>query len=278
MQHPFPVLAGEYASLLARMVITRADDAHRAAQRLLQTKFHFIDVSAKMGVPMMWGMASFEREASSDFRLSPAQGDPWDRKSVNAPRDLGPYASWEAAAEAAYHIDGLDAVGAKNWIWARACYEGELFNGFGPRLHGIHTGYLWSGTNIYDCGKYTSDGYWDPDVRDEQLGIIPLMVMLLALDPSLALADELPAAAKADIVAPQPVPLGHGGGDPGHDTFWIQASLNIVMGAGLEVDSNFGRVTRRAVVAFQQSHGLEPDGLVGPLTIQALLIALQTPA
>lgn len=280
MQHPFTVLAGEYASLLAGMRITRADDARRVAQGLLVTKYHFADVSAKTGVPLAWGMASFEREAASNFRLSPAQGDPWDRKSVNVPRNLGPYPNWEAAAEEAYHIDGLDALGSGNWTWARGCYEGELFNGFGYRAHGIHSPYLWAGTNVYDRGKYTSDGNWDPNVRDQQLGIVPLMVMLIELDPRLALMDALPVAMAMDtrIPGPRTVPLGLGGASLTRDAAWIQRSLNGLPGTGaLVVDGSYGRNTRRAVVAFQQSRGLEPDGIAGPLTVMAIENALPPP-
>ncbi len=281
MQHPFDALAGEYASLLAGMTITRADDAKRVAGGILAGKYQFVPVYAKTGVALAWSLASFEREASSNFRLSPAQGDPWDRVSVNVPRGRGPFQNFEAAAIDAYHLDGLDAVGATNWTWARACYEGELFNGFGYRARGIHTPYLWAGTNVYDRGKYTADGQFDPNVRDQQLGIVPLMVMLLALDSSLALADVLPAAASSSTPVPQPVPVGLGGGDAAHDAAWIQASLNKFAGGNgtpLVVDGNYGRATRRAVVAFQQWASLAPDGIAGPATIAALEAALAAAA
>ena len=87
-------------------------------------------------------------------------------------------------------------------------------------------------------------------------------------------SSGLPAAASAQIPAPQPVPLGLGGASQIHDAKWIRASLNAVAGARLNVDGNFGRVTKRAVIAFQASHGLEPDGIAGPLTIAALEAAL----
>src|SRR3954468_17890419 len=49
------------------------------------------------------------------------------------------------------------------------------------------------------------------------------------------------------------------------------------LGASLEVDGDFGRDTEDAVIAFQEKHGLDADGVVGPLTAQALELAAANP-
>ncbi len=265
MQHPFSILASEYATLLAAMRLDddREHELKARAATVLDLahdhRFEWADIEYRTGVPRLWGMASFERESSSDYSRSPAQGDRWDKISVNVPRGLGPYRCWGDACEAAYAIDKLDEVGKANWSWARACYEGELYNGFGPRTHGRHTGYLWSWTNVYMGGKYVADGKWDPDHRDEQCGMVPMMAVLLKFDASLALADEFPAA----LILATPDGL--------KDAAWVQTRLN-ALGADpqLVVDGSYGRATRRAVAAFQAAHRLAPDGLAGPLTIAAL--------
>jgi hypothetical protein len=46
----------------------------------------------------------------------------------------------------------------------------------------------------------------------------------------------------------------------------LQAMLNAENKAGLEVDGEFGVFTYSAVNKFQTAHGLERDGIVGPLT------------
>jgi len=287
MQHPYEVLALEYGTLLAAMHVDPGREHELAARAVVVRELgerhrdEWAEVAAKTGVPRLWGLASFERESSSDYSRSPAQGDRWDRVSVNVPRGLGPYQDWGDACVAAYGIDQLDKVGAPNWTWARGCYEGELYNGFGPRAHGRRTGYLWSWTNIYTGGKYVADGKWDPDTQDQQCGMVPMMAALVRLDASLALADALPApstppagAAGAGRQVPPPasVPIGVGGGPAGDNAAeWLQAALNH-LGADpqLVVDGCYGRHTRRAVRAFQAAHGLAPDGLVGPLTLSAL--------
>jgi GH25 family lysozyme M1 (1,4-beta-N-acetylmuramidase) len=49
-------------------------------------------------------------------------------------------------------------------------------------------------------------------------------------------------------------------------------------GATVDVDGDFGPATRTAVVSFQSAHGLEPDGIVGPNTWQALVTTVQAGA
>jgi hypothetical protein len=188
--------------------------------------------------------------------------------STHVPRGEGPFKDWTAAQVRAYQIDGLDK--RANWTWERSCYEWELFNGFGYRAHGVHSPYLFAGTNIYARGKYDSDGHWDPADEDEQLGVIPVMARIAALRPDLALPfpfpTSTPAAATAPVPAvPMPPPIGV------HDAAALQRALNALGAApALDVDDNYGRETRRAVAAFQKSAGLDVDGLAGPATWSAI--------
>jgi hypothetical protein len=58
-------------------------------------------------------------------------------------------------------------------------------------------------------------------------------------------------------------------GDRGPDVLALQKRLN-ELGAGLKEDGVFGTGTRAAVMAFQGSHRLRPDGVVGARTLAAL--------
>lgn len=279
MKQPFEALRPEYESLLASMVITRAREVDEVARRLIG----FIDAGRYRAgcsitqVPQAFAAASFEREADSNFRLNPAQGAPLGERSRIIPHN-GPFADWTTAQIAAYRIDLLDAVGAANWTWPRACYEGETFNGFGYRAHGVHTPYLWAGTNVYRIGKFVGDNHFAWEV-DAQLGIIPLMKRIVTLRPDLDLAAVAVIAGPSPVIKPpEPLPEGL------HDARALQRALNelpeAAFAAGyhcelpLVEDDSYGRATRRAVEAFQAAHKLKVDGLAGAATWSVINEAL----
>jgi Putative peptidoglycan binding domain/D-alanyl-D-alanine carboxypeptidase len=68
--------------------------------------------------------------------------------------------------------------------------------------------------------------------------------------------------------APMPEPLLTIG-DRGPDVLALQRRLN-TLGADLKLDGEFGTATHAAVIAFQGSKGLRPDGVVGTTTRAAL--------
>jgi lysozyme family protein len=274
MQHPLTALHDDYASWVAHAEIL--PERHAAvtavAQRIVSVQQRFAHVSTLTGIPVDWMGSSFYREADLDFHCSPAQGDRWDRRSVNVPRGLGPYPDWDSSALVAYHIDGIDLVGAPNWDWVRKCYESEIMNGFGyrDRWH-IRSPYVVGATNLQQRGKYVRDGVFDPNVMDTQIGMLPIMMEVIRLMPALGGASAAPAAAAVPPPAETPPrsPLAE------HDVSWLQASLNKVHPAWtLTVDDIYGKKTRNAVRSFQQEHGLAVDGIAGPETFAAVEAAL----
>ena len=63
-------------------------------------------------------------------------------------------------------------------------------------------------------------------------------------------------------------------GYPSHSVTGLQADLNAIADAGLDVDGGFGPLTVRALETFQASHGLVIDGVPGPSTWAALDMAM----
>src|SRR5947209_65689 len=101
MQHPFTVLAPEYQRRLSALTITRQAQVTARAKAILRRSeviANFRPVQAALGIPIIWMICSFERESGMDFTRSPAQGDRWDRVSVNVPRGVGPFKSFSDAA------------------------------------------------------------------------------------------------------------------------------------------------------------------------------------
>lgn len=264
----FEALKAGYERDLLSFRITDMPQTIETAKRVLRGKDRFLPVQEQLKIPAIWMMASFEREASSNFNLSPAQGDPWRRKSVNEPKGRGPFSSWEASALDAYRFDRIQDFPADTWTWAFAAYTGERFNGFGFRNHGIRSAYLWAGTNMYTIGMYISDGSWRPGVRDHRVGIIPVMRLMNQLDPTLHLVDALP------VMIPPPIePVDeHERSDED-----LQKALNHLNFGPLVEDGNFGKRTEAALRRFQEANKLVADGIPGKLTWAAIDKALNAP-
>lgn len=183
MQFTFTSLEPEYQAMLAAAKVTEASAAKAVATKLLANKARFAAVEKTTGVPAIWIMPVWWRENPS-FNSYLGNGDSLHRATVHVPKGRGPFGSWEEGAEDALKLDHITEVAS--WSWPRACYQWELWNGFGPRMHGRPTGYVWAGTDQYRGGKYVADGVWSPGTWDKQLGTYCIAQALIELDPDLS--------------------------------------------------------------------------------------------
>lgn len=269
MNHPFIELKAEYESWVAniRPLPNRIEEIDHVARRLIRPEnlAHYDPVFAKIGVPQVVQATICEREDGNDFSKSPAQGDPWNKVSTHVPRGIGPFKSWEESAIYSWTVaDRLNVLSVPKWTLPYFCFKMEGYNGFGYRAHRIRTPYVVGGSVLQEKGKYTSDGHYDSDHMDTQIGCLPIALRMIELSPSLALSDAIAVVTDAPSIIPQagPVPQSLGGGLTG--TKWVQASLNIAMNISppLDVDGSFGRQTRAAVRRFQVKHGMPDTGLI----------------
>ena len=279
MLHPFAELRSEYDTLLAGCQITARDAVdHVVRTRLLPAMPRYVKALALIGahVPPALIAALHNRESDANFNTYLGNGERLDRVTRLVPKGRGPFlppveGAWERGAADAIRLDGLDNNTAP-WSMAYALWKAEGYNGFGPRMHGRHSGYLWAGTNIYNGGKYTetpAGSTWNPDMWDQQLGVVPILLKIAELAPQFAITGMPSITAPSMVPAPRPVPEAVGGS---FDVRWVQSTLNKwaeqTPGAEswypLETRTGiFGNVTRRAVREFQAAHGLTVDGLVG---------------
>ena len=119
------------------------------------------------------------RESSFNLHTWLANGDPlFDHygtplETTHVPRGLGPCTTWQDAAVLSFQNNKI----SKNTDWSlpSALYQLECWNGKGYMNQGILSPYLWSGTNHYTIGKYSSDGNYDPILKDLQLGCVPIL-------------------------------------------------------------------------------------------------------
>lgn len=172
------------------------------AKRLCAPKAKAIyrELEAVTSVPWYAIAVIHEREASQRWDRSIAQGDRWDRKSVNVPRGRGPFPDFKAAAIDALANCAPYASKWKDWSEGGALTLLELYNGTGYELyHNMASPYLWAGTQHYVRGKYTSDGHFDGNAVDQQLGVAILIKQMMAIDSEVTFGQ--PAHGPDEILA-----------------------------------------------------------------------------
>lgn len=167
----------EFAAALAKI-----------AQRLIAQKARYEAVGTTTSVPWWVIAVIHERESSQDFRKSLAQGDPWDRVSVHVPSGRGPFASWEEAAVDALVECAPRAAQWTDWSAGGALTLLEEYNGLGYARRSIPSPYVWASTDQYVSGKYVSDGVFDPNTVDRQLGCAALILAMQQIDQSIVLS------------------------------------------------------------------------------------------
>lgn len=160
-------------------------DFSHIARILVAAKPRYERVQAVTGVPWFVVAVIHERESSQSWDSQLAQGDPLGEKSIHVPAGRGPFATWEGGAFDALVNCHPYAARNKDWSVGGTLTKLEEYNGLGYANKGIPSPYVWSGTNIYTKGKYTSDGHYDPDKVDLQPGCAALILHMMDADPTI---------------------------------------------------------------------------------------------
>ena len=141
------------------------------------------------------------RESSLNFNTYLGNGQPLNHVTTITPAGRGPWKTFADGAIDALKLQGF--VGIKDWPISRILWAAEVFNGQGYFAQDINSPYLWSWTNQYTAGKFSSDGVYDPSLVDPQPGIAAVLGSLIVTDPDVA---EYLAAYKEEPVTETPTP------------------------------------------------------------------------
>ncbi len=149
------------------------------ASKILIFKDRYEEVAEMVGCPWYFIGPIHYRESSLSFRRHLHNGDPLIDRTIHVPKGrpekgIPPF-TWEESAVDALLLRGVDKI--KSWTMPVLLEEFELYNGLGYQKYhpSVKSPYLWSGSSYYGKGKYSSDGHFDPELVDKQIGCAPLL-------------------------------------------------------------------------------------------------------
>lgn len=242
---------------------------------LTKNRSRYEAVQAEVGVPWMVIACIHSLEASLSFKGHLHNGDPLTARTVRVPagrpKTGSPPFTWEESAVDALKMKQTSEI--SGWSIPECLFYFERYNGWGYRTgKGRDTTppkrspYLWSYTNQYQKGKYVADSKFDKNAVSKQAGTAAILRVLIdstGIEPS-----DNDHIVHGPSVTDRPMLQK---GNRGEHVAELQTLLRDQGFNPGEIDGVFGNLTRVAVVAFQQARGLADDGIVGPLTWNALL-------
>lgn len=216
----------------------------RIAEKILAGKNRYKHLEATTAVPWWFIGLLHALESGCDFRTHLRNGDPLKARTVQVPKGRQktgtPPFTFEESATDALKYDKL--FGKTDWDIATTLYRLETFNGFGYRKPeiDINSPYLWSMSNHYAKGKFTSDHHYDPSAVSQQAGAaVILRHMLEAGWIDIPMAD-------GDFW------VKYDSKNYAEETTRLQTILNLLPGVFLEVDGYAGPAT---AAAFRKAAG-----------------------
>lgn len=142
-------------------------------------KVRYMAVGAVANVPGPLVAVINWREESGSFSGYLHNGDPLGKPTTDEPVGIL-FNDWELAAADALSIHREPRAWALSGVSARSgltdmCVFCEAYNGLGYAKHGFPSPYVLAGTTGYSQGKFTSDGRFDENAVDAQLGVLQLL-------------------------------------------------------------------------------------------------------
>jgi lysozyme family protein len=172
-------LKADYQYLFDNCLIS--DEKYNAidqcVRRIVAAKPRYEAVSIQTGIPWYFIGIIHMMECGGDFTCHLHNGDPLSARTVHVPKNCpstgNPPFMWEESAVDALKIKSLDRW--TDWSVPGILFQFERYNGFGYRSKEIKSPYLWSFSSHYKKGKFTADGFFDPNAVSRQIGAAVLL-------------------------------------------------------------------------------------------------------
>jgi RHS repeat-associated protein len=143
-----------------------------------KNKAIYEEISKKTGLPPELIATIHYRESGCDFKTYLHNGDPLGKPTTHVPVGKNFNNFIDAAVDALSDKNSLRIkykLTSDSKDMAAMMAFAESYNGLGYYKNGRVSAYVYSGTNIYETGKYVSDGRFDLAVIDRQPGIYMLI-------------------------------------------------------------------------------------------------------
>jgi lysozyme family protein len=179
----FADLRQEYQDCFDRCETRREFAGHVAyyVKRLKHGQPNYQRVEREVGVPWAFAGVIHGMECGFNFAGHLHNGDRLTARTVNVPKgrpkDSEPPFTWLQSALDALRLKKLDAV--TDWSTPHMLYLLEGYNGFGYRRRAMPSPYLWSFSNVYEKGKFVTDGKFDPSAVSKQCGAALMLKAIL---------------------------------------------------------------------------------------------------
>jgi lysozyme family protein len=205
----------------------------------------YLAVGEPLGIPWYLIAVIHSMESSLTFSGHLHNGDPLIKRTVHVPKGRPktgtPPFTWEESATDALKLQQIHKW--SDWTAPGILYKLEEYNGWGYRLHHPHvlSPYLWSASNHYIRGKYTTDGRWSEAAISKQVGAAVILRRMVE-NESFIFSDPEAAA----LLGAEP-PIQYSTDESSSYTKNLQMFLNTFPGIYVRVDGYPGKKTSDAL-------------------------------
>lgn len=162
--------------------------ARREAKKIFDNFPRYKKVTDAIGVPEWFIGLYHYRESSLSFSGVLHNGDKIigkGTKTYRVPKGRGPFNTWEESAIDALSMNGKNYNNRTDWSLKAVLPLMERWNGLGYRKkigdRGVieYSPFIVAGSEWHDeTSKYVSDGKYDPNAPEKQLGVFTILKML----------------------------------------------------------------------------------------------------